>query len=308
MDGLGWLGIFIAVLGAGMIVWGLSQRSKANALVSAARHWPTAPGIITSAQIVRGGTVRTPTFAPVVRYDYEVGGRRYSGERLRPGYVKVGSNAAAERMLQRYPVNQAVPVRYDPAHPGSSVLELETSSSPLITSAAGAVLLLLGGGIVVAAIAGVFDDGGGRSSRSRASSDYERRRDDDRTADRRDRYDEREPARERGEGAGNARSAQLPAGDNDNSIITMAWLSTGTWRLSCADRSGYFRFVPQGGLSGTFQSQGGSGQYRLAWGTPPTITMTANGSSISGDLVRVDRETMVLRLGAAPRTLSRCPS
>lgn len=156
MDGIGWLGLFVAALGIGMALWGVSQRSKANALVSAARAWPTATGTITATEIVTGGTNKHPTFSPVVRYEYEVDGRKHFGDRLRPGYVKVGSRAAAERMLQPYPVNASVPVRYDPADIDSSLLELKTSSAPMLTAIVGGVLVLIGGVIAAQAMAGGF--------------------------------------------------------------------------------------------------------------------------------------------------------
>lgn len=156
MDGIGWLGLFVAALGIGMVLWGVTQRSKANALVGAAQAWPTATGTITATEILKGGTNRHPTFSPVVRYEYEVDGRKYSGDRLRPGYVKVGSRAAAERMLQPYPVNAGVPVRYDPADVDSSLLELRTSSAPVLTAIIGAVLVLIGGVIAAQAMAGGF--------------------------------------------------------------------------------------------------------------------------------------------------------
>lgn len=156
MDGIGWLGLFVAALGIGMVLWGVTQRSRANAVVGAAQAWPIATGTITATEILKGGTSRHPTFSPVVRYEYEVGGRKYSGDRLRPGYVKTGSRAAAERMIQPYPVNASVPVRYDPADLDSSLLELKTSSAPMLTAIVGAMLVLGGGVIVAQAMAGSF--------------------------------------------------------------------------------------------------------------------------------------------------------
>jgi hypothetical protein len=158
VDGIGWLGIFVATLGIAMVVWGLNSRSKANALVAAAQAWPVVPGTITATDILRGGTNRAPTFSPVARYEYEVDGRKYYGDRLRPGYVKVGSRGAADRMLQPYPAGAVVPVRYDPTAPSSSLLELKTSSAPLMTAGAGAFLFLMGAGIAAAAVAGIFSE------------------------------------------------------------------------------------------------------------------------------------------------------
>jgi hypothetical protein len=150
MERIGGLGLFVAVVGIVSVVWGWVQRSKANAVVEAARAWPTGPGTITAAEVLKGGSNRYPTFSPVVRYDYEVAGRKYSGDRLRPGYVKVGSRSAAERMLQPYPVGASVPVRYDPADTSSSLLDLQTSSAPMMTVVVGAMLILFGGAMAAA--------------------------------------------------------------------------------------------------------------------------------------------------------------
>lgn len=164
MDGIGWLGLFVAAIGIVMVLWGLSQRSKANALVAAAQQWPMATGTITAAEILRGGTDRSRSYEPVVRYEYEVDGRKHVGDRLRPGYLKVGWRATAEGMLRPYPVGASVPVRYDPTDPDSSLLELKTSSTPLMTALGAAVLILIGGGIVVLAMAGTFSRNNVRSA------------------------------------------------------------------------------------------------------------------------------------------------
>lgn len=167
MDGIGWLGLFVAAIGVVMALWGLSQRSKANFIIGAARQWPSAAGTITAAEVRREGTSRNATYVPVVRYEYEVDGRKHVGDRLRAGYLKVGWRSTAERMLQPYPVGAGVPVRYDPADPDSSLLELETSSTPLMTAVGAVVLILIGGGIVVLAMAGIFSRNNVRSTSAR---------------------------------------------------------------------------------------------------------------------------------------------
>jgi hypothetical protein len=216
MHGIGWLGIFIFLLGGGCLLWSVTQRSRSGTLVRAAQAWPTATATIIGTDIVSGGMYgggttanllrlftgiyNARTFAPVARYEYEVGGRKYFGERIRPGYLKVGSIAAAEKILKPYPVGATVPVRYDPADPNSSVLELTTSSSPMMMMIIGGLLMLFGGALAVAAMAGAFPDRNDRSRRSRGDSGYEssRGRDSDRDRDRdRERYRDRDRDRDR---------------------------------------------------------------------------------------------------------------
>src|SRR3974390_1244334 len=80
-------------------------------------HWPTAAGTITSSWNVLDGER--------LKYEYQVGGRRYVGRRI--GYeVQGGTSSAdptAQELVEKNPPGAEVKVFYDPSHPATAVLE-----------------------------------------------------------------------------------------------------------------------------------------------------------------------------------------
>lgn len=58
-----------------------------------------------------------------VRYEYEVGGRRYTSERIALANVASSDRSAAEGLVARYAEGTAVEVSFDPDDPASAVLE-----------------------------------------------------------------------------------------------------------------------------------------------------------------------------------------
>lgn len=289
MDDIGWIGIFVALLGAGLLLWGLLRRSKANALVRTAQQWPTASGTVMHTDIVTRGTARNPIFDPVVRYEYEVGGRKYFGDRLRPGYVGVGSVAAAQRMLQPYQAGASVAVRYDPADPESSLLELNTSSVTLIAAIVGGILLVVGIGIAIAAMMHLFSGKSDRSSRSRDDSRYERSRDEDRDEDRDDRRSRRD------------RDEDEPDSAASSDAVTPGYLA-GRW----CGRGGSMTI---GSSSLEIQRPGQQTlifNYTLT-GDQLDMTEVVSGARRSATVSRVDYSNMrVSTAGAGSETLRRC--
>ncbi len=130
------LGVFLLLTGAGFLVWGLMKRSKVQASARLATSWPAAPGVILGCQVTQerpiaalfapGNPSQSRYYTPRVHYRYPVG-RDYDGTRIRFGALNFRTRAAAEAVVQPYPVNAPVMVRYDPANPAESVLELQTS-------------------------------------------------------------------------------------------------------------------------------------------------------------------------------------
>ena len=135
------LAIFLLVVGGGFLAWGLASRRKANAAEAAARSWPIAPGIVTAAEVgagrVEGTAIVTGQiqdrgrnyYEPMVRYRYTVGPNEYEGTRLRFGWLTCRSSGEAQRLLAAYAVGRAVAVRFDPADPSNSVLEVSAANS-----------------------------------------------------------------------------------------------------------------------------------------------------------------------------------
>jgi hypothetical protein len=95
-----------------------------------ASRWPTTRGrvIASGAEEFRArpqpdDRVRRTMYKPSVVYEYEVNGRRYTGDRLTLGVVASATFPwAARRTAAKYPVGREVTVYYDPNSPGESVL------------------------------------------------------------------------------------------------------------------------------------------------------------------------------------------
>lgn len=115
------LAAFIAVLA---VAWSVMRRDQDGSL-----HWPEAAGTVVAVEaepaVGRGTGRRTSeeTWRPLVVYDYEVDGRRYTGERLTlsPEHARM-SRGEVDEMLRFYHPGMPIRVRYDPRRPDRAVL------------------------------------------------------------------------------------------------------------------------------------------------------------------------------------------
>ena len=91
----------------------------------AATRWPTVPGRVLKAGTVEEWLPRTgaTVYRPAIAYEYEVAGRRYTGDRLRFGDVDSVHRLDAEALVSRYPVGATVTVAYQPDRPEVATLE-----------------------------------------------------------------------------------------------------------------------------------------------------------------------------------------
>lgn len=158
MDSMGYLGIFVALIGLVGALWAGRGHRRARALIEASERWLDAPGKVIASQVeMRGVRGESGYYVPLVRYAYVVNGREREGSRLRFGMTTARSRRGAEAMLAPYPAGADVKVRYDPDNPDQSALEPGKASSNLLIAAIACVLLCLGGGaIIVMAVNGVF--------------------------------------------------------------------------------------------------------------------------------------------------------
>ena len=106
--------------------WRRSSRVKA---------WPTTSGVITESRVesrirqVGNSTYRSGVklrfYRPVVKYAYDVGAKRYQGQRVRladRGWERTTGHA--EHAVAAYVVGHSVTVRYDQSRPEDAVLEI----------------------------------------------------------------------------------------------------------------------------------------------------------------------------------------
>jgi len=134
-----WLGRFLpsnaqpipaAFFSLAFVLWaGISWSNLRQARASAS--WPSVVGRITRSDVVKEtmypGTAKRGTkvavFTPVVEFAYSVGGQHYTSQQVQFGASVKGEEAMARARAAGYPVGRELPVRYDPAHPATAVLE-----------------------------------------------------------------------------------------------------------------------------------------------------------------------------------------
>ena len=86
------------------------------------RLWPTAPGRILECRMETDGDGEMPIMKVKVRYDYEVGGQHFEGNRVAYGYCGGTLQAEHQRLYDELRPDSQVMVHYQPDRPDRSVL------------------------------------------------------------------------------------------------------------------------------------------------------------------------------------------
>ncbi len=86
-----------------------------------ATTFPTAEGVVTRSNLVKGRGDEGPVYQLAVAYDYEVNGQKYTGSRYNSVDLNTGKRSW-QRVADELPVGARVPVYYDPADPAESML------------------------------------------------------------------------------------------------------------------------------------------------------------------------------------------
>lgn len=116
-----YMGVLLA-LGLGSLGAGLWLIWRTRALGMASTTWPTTPGTVKASEVTSHRTQGGYQYAAKITYDYTVGGKAYTGDRVRFG-AHAGARAKAEQDVAKYPAGAAVPVHYAPHQPQTSTLE-----------------------------------------------------------------------------------------------------------------------------------------------------------------------------------------
>ena len=104
-------------------------------------RWPTVTGKITSSwEVLKGERVK---------YDYEVGGRHYTGHNVCWGPRGGTAEPSHQELGEKYPPGRDVTVYYDPKSPATAVLEPRNPRNLVVS----AVFTLAFGGFGVAFLA-----------------------------------------------------------------------------------------------------------------------------------------------------------
>jgi len=146
---LAWTGVVILLAGLGAVAWGVWE--IASGLASAS--WPTVPGLITWSDGMTGPDPYTETKQTVIRYEYVVDGRIFTGTR-----VSFGIGGPPERLATRYPLGARVTVYHKPGDPSTAALEVGMDSGDCTRMAVLAGLPGLAGLFVLWISAGMRKD------------------------------------------------------------------------------------------------------------------------------------------------------
>jgi hypothetical protein len=108
-----------------------------------ARAWPTTVGTVRSSRLVERSSVRGTHVVVEVRYDYRIGERQLSGDRV---WVSTRASDAEEaEALARFRVGAEVEVHVDPSEPTQAVLVPGWTHGMLVVGLRGMALLALAG-------------------------------------------------------------------------------------------------------------------------------------------------------------------
>jgi len=126
---MNWNPISVGFIAIGVLAAAFQVVSLRRA--NASRRWASTQGVILACGLdISEGTDRTETIVPNIRYEYEVGGRRYEGDTISFGRGYMAGQP--QRLLKRYPVGQTVRVFYNPSDRVQSCLEPGAGGWPLL--------------------------------------------------------------------------------------------------------------------------------------------------------------------------------
>ncbi|WP_322791933.1 DUF3592 domain-containing protein [Bellilinea sp.] len=153
---IGALFLIFAAIGVWLILRYQQNKQKAQQSV----NWPTTSGRVIESRISEhesededGHT--TSTYAPVVRFEYQVEGVTYTSDRMGVGSkIAISNRKKVEQQIAGYPEGKLVRVYYNPQNPAEAVLETRlTSKAELV---AGIILIVVGLSILCLGVGGIL--------------------------------------------------------------------------------------------------------------------------------------------------------
>jgi hypothetical protein len=127
------------MIGAGISIVGgyyLIKSSKSSS-------WPSTDGVVKTAELKTQLGGKSTTYGADVSYDYFVGGKPFTGYRIRMVSVESSKKADAQQDLAKYPVGGKVKVFYSPGDPADSVLEPGIQPSSWFLPGVGGAFILI---------------------------------------------------------------------------------------------------------------------------------------------------------------------
>lgn len=137
-----------------VVVGILLMRFAAGAMRLHARisSWPEVPGTVVRSEVAYGEAGRGSTARPRITVRYTWGRLAYESSDHTHGVSFGDYDAAARRLVERYPVGATVQVRVQPGHPDVAVLDTGYPSHAVTVQRIGAVLIAAGISTVVVAL------------------------------------------------------------------------------------------------------------------------------------------------------------
>ena len=122
------LGVIIFIAGVSLMLIA-ARREKKLGFVDI-ETWDTAGGKVLSARIEqheappsnKDSETIDQIYEPIVEYAYFVGDTEYHGSKVFPGDSEKLKKDQAQKIIDEYPLNTYVPVRYNPEEPSKSAL------------------------------------------------------------------------------------------------------------------------------------------------------------------------------------------
>ena len=135
--------IFIAA-GAGVAYAGWLGLAKAWA----SKGWPTAPGTVVASSVERQENRRSGrtsvTYHAGIRYQFQVGGTTFDGNRVAYGDYGSSSASHARGIVDRYPMGRSVTVHYKPGGPEECLLDPGLKGQTFVLPGIGLIFFLAG--------------------------------------------------------------------------------------------------------------------------------------------------------------------
>ncbi len=137
-------GIILLFAGVGVFLIYTSYKGRQKAGES--QKWPSTAGQIVEARVTRSMHTDSDgdtsySYAPYVRYTYQVAGQEFTGDKITFGFKQTHSQEQkANQALARFPMGGQVSVYYDPTNPAEAVLE-RTAGGSTVSLVLGIVFL-----------------------------------------------------------------------------------------------------------------------------------------------------------------------
>ena len=139
------------VIMAGGLIFVFGEHSASRTL-DRVQSWPETEGEVISFSLTRS---YLGDFFASIQYSYEIGGRKYSGDTIRPGgRMNFRSKRLAMELESRYRAGVRVPVFYNPDEPEECCIDREQTAAGSGAIYWGLAIVALGGFVLFQSMRG----------------------------------------------------------------------------------------------------------------------------------------------------------